>query len=88
MNSNKTLSNNSDRKQTDLQDEKGRFKKGNTPPAGFNANPQNRHNGANINGMAFNVDYIAQMSPDMANSIMSLYEAVRSLEREYKEEVA
>ena len=39
-------SNNSDRKQTDLQDDKGRFKKGNTPPAGFNANPQNRHNGA------------------------------------------
>lgn len=35
-----------DRKQTDLQDEKGRFKKGNTPPAGFNTNPQNRHNGA------------------------------------------
>ena len=45
------------------------------------------HNGANINGMAFNVDYIAQMSMDMAESIMSLYEAVRSLEREYKEEV-
>lgn len=29
-----------------LLDENGKFAKGNTPPAGFNANPQNRHNGA------------------------------------------
>lgn len=37
---------NSVTKQSDLQDSKGRFKKGNTPPAGFNVNPENRHNGA------------------------------------------
>ena len=36
-----------DRKQSKpLLDENGKFAKGNTPPAGFNANPQNRHNGA------------------------------------------
>lgn len=36
-----------DRKQSrPLLDENGKFAKGNTPPAGFNANPQNRHNGA------------------------------------------
>lgn len=29
-----------------LLDENGKFAKGNTPPAGFNVNPQNRHNGA------------------------------------------
>ena len=35
-----------DTKQTELQrDEKGRIT-GGTPPAGFNVNPQNRHNGA------------------------------------------
>lgn len=36
-----------DRKQSrPLLDENGKFAKGNIPPAGFNANPQNRHNGA------------------------------------------
>lgn len=36
-----------DRKQSKpLLDNNGKFAKGNTPPAGFNANPQNRHNGA------------------------------------------
>ena len=35
----------SDTKQSELKrDEKGRFN-GGTPPAGFNVNPQNRHNG-------------------------------------------
>ena len=36
-----------DRKQSKpLLDENGKFAKGNTPPAGFNKHPENRHNGA------------------------------------------
>jgi hypothetical protein len=41
------MSKSNDRKQSKpLLDENGKFAKGNTPPAGFNVNPQNRHNGA------------------------------------------
>ena len=46
QNQNNISSNKTVRKQSELQDEKGRFKKGNIPPAGFNVNPENRHNGA------------------------------------------
>lgn len=38
------------------------------------------HNGANINGMAFNIEYISEKSPEIAKTLIDLYEEARALE--------
>lgn len=39
------------------------------------------HGTANINGMAFNLDYIAEKDAHLAQKLMELYEQARELER-------
>ena len=56
-----------DRKQSiPLLDENGKFAKGNTPPAGFNANPQNRSSGRwkPENSISYNYNLFLAMSEE------------------------
>ena len=40
------------------------------------------HNGSNINGVAFNIDYISEeISVHLATALMELYSLARSLEK-------
>ena len=56
-----------DRKQSKpLLDENGKFAKGNIPPAGFNANPQNRSNGRwrKEDSISYNYNLFLSMSEE------------------------
>lgn len=39
------------------------------------------YNGANLNGMAFNLGFIAEKDPELAQLLMDYYERARELER-------
>lgn len=56
-----------DRKQSKpLLDENGKFARGNTPPAGFNVNPQNRSNGRwrKEDSISYNYNLFLSMSEE------------------------
>lgn len=38
------------------------------------------HNGANINGLAFNLDHISKVNTELAKKLVELYEVARGLE--------